>query len=83
VSALLLSLVLAQAAWPQRIDAVEVRGISWTKEFVVLRELPWRAGEVVPQDAWELGTTRLWNTDLFSRVEAHVEARPDGKNVAV
>lgn len=83
MSALVLSLVLAQAAWPQRIDAVEVRGVSWTKEFVVLRELPWRAGDVVTEAAWELGTTRLWNIDLFSRVDARVEARPDGMHVAV
>ncbi|MFZ5446484.1 MAG: hypothetical protein ACOZQL_41230 [Myxococcota bacterium] len=83
MTALVLSLVLAQAAWPQRIDAVEVRGISWTKEFVVLRELPWRAGEVVSEEAWELGTTRLWNTDLFSRIEPTLETRPEGKRVAV
>jgi outer membrane protein assembly factor BamA len=83
VTALLLSLVLAQSQWPQRIDAIEVKGVSWTKEFVVLRELPWKAGEVVTQESWELGTTRLWNIDLFSRIDAKVEARPDGKTVAV
>lgn len=81
MSALLLTLLLSQ--WPQRLDAVEVKGVSWTKEFVVLRELPWRAGDTVTQEAWDLGTTRLWNTDLFSRIEAKVEARDDGRNVAV
>ena len=81
MSALLLTLVLAQ--WPQRIDAVQVKGISWTKEFVVLRELPWRAGDEVSQASWELGTTRLWNTDLFSRIESKVELREGGSRVAV
>ena len=81
MSALLLALVLAQ--FPQRIDAVQVKGISWTKEFVVLRELPWHAGDEVTQEAWELGTTRLWNTDLFSRIESKVEVRDDGSRVAV
>lgn len=83
MSALLLSLVIAQAQWPQRIDAIEVKGVSWTKEFVVLRELPWKAGDVVTQEDWELGTTRLWNIDLFSRIDAKLEARPDGKTVAI
>ena len=85
MSALLVALVMAQAPgpWPQRIDAVEVHGVSWTREFVVLRELPWHAGETVTEEDWELGTTRLWNIDLFSRVDAKVEARPDGRNVAV
>jgi outer membrane protein assembly factor BamA len=87
VFALLLSLVLTQAdapeAWPRRIDAIEVKGVSWTKEFVVLRELPWKAGELVSEEHWQLGTTRLWNTDLFSRIDAVIEARDDGRTVAV
>ena len=70
MTALLLTLVLAQ--WPRSIDSVQVKGVSWTKEFVVLRELPWKAGDTVTQEAWELGTTRLWNTDLFSRIDAKV-----------
>ena len=83
MTALLLSLVLAQAQWPQRIDAVEVKGVSWTKEFVVLRELPWHAGDTVSLEDWELGTTRLWNTDLFSRIDPKIELRDDGSHVAV
>lgn len=85
-SALLL-LALAQAptveSWPQRIDVIEVKGLYWTKEFVVLRELPWKAGQTVSQTNWELGTTRLWNTDLFSRIDAKVEHRDGGQTVAV
>ncbi|MFT3711390.1 MAG: hypothetical protein QM817_27470 [Archangium sp.] len=81
--AVVLSLaVSATDVWPQRIDSIEVKGVSWTKEFVVLRELPWKAGDVVTEENWKLGTTRLWNIDLFSRVDAKLEER-DGKVVAV
>ena len=80
MTALVVALVLTQ--WPQQIDSVEVKGVSWTKEFVVLRELPWHAGELVTQESWDLGTTRLWNTDLFSQVQAKVETRGD-KHVAI
>lgn len=83
MSGLLLALVVAQAGWPQRIDAIEVKGVSWTKEFVVLRELPWKAGDEVTFEQWELGTTRLWNIDLFSQVNSKVEVRDDGSHVAI
>lgn len=73
--------VEAPVAWPIIIDRVEVTGISWTKESVVLRELPWKAGDTVNEATWELGTTRLWNTDLFSRIEARLEPG-DGAYVA-
>lgn len=69
--------------WPLVIDAVELTGVSWTKEFVILRELPWKPGQLVTEEAWDLGTIRLWNTDLFSRIDARVESRPDGRTVAV
>ncbi len=87
MTSVLLLLMLAQApvaqeSWPQRIDVVEVKGLYWTKEFVVLRELPWAAGQEVSEENWALGTTRLWNTDLFSRIDAKLERR-DGKTVAV
>lgn len=70
------------SAWPMRLDELEVRGLFWTKEYVVRRELPWRPGALVSQADWELGTTRLWNTDLFGRVAAHLERR-GGRTVAV
>lgn len=70
------------SAWPLQLDELEVRGLYWTKEFVVRRELPWRPGQLVSHSDWELGTARLWNTDLFSRVAVHLERR-DGRTVAV
>jgi hypothetical protein len=69
-------------ALPARIDVIEVRGLVRTQEFVVLRELPWRAGEIVSKNAFELGVTRLWNTPMFSQVAAHVVRRGEA-NVAV
>lgn len=72
----------AEPGWPRTLQAIEVRGPRWTKEKVVLRELPFRAGEEVTEEQWELGVARLWNSGLFSRVDARVESR-DGGEVAV
>lgn len=69
-------------AWPAVIDAIEVKGLSWTREFVLLRELPWAAKQLVTEAQWNLGITRLWNTDLFSRIDTHVELRGE-QRVAV
>lgn len=62
-----------EVSWPVRIDGLELHGLSTTQSSVIVRELPWRAGEVVSQAQWELGVARLWNTDLFSRIDARVE----------
>lgn len=72
----------APIAFPLRIDAIEIRGTWITADSVVLRELPWKAGEVVEERAWKLGITRLWNTGIFSRVEARTELK-EGQTVAV
>jgi outer membrane protein assembly factor BamA len=61
--------------WPRTIDALDVHGLYWTKSFVVERELPWKPGAVVSLAQWQLGTARLWNCELFSRVDAHLERR--------
>lgn len=71
----------AEAAWPLRIDALELGGLESTAPFVVERELPWRAGDTVTREAWELGTARLWNTDFFGQVAPSLELR-DGRAVA-
>jgi hypothetical protein len=57
---------------PARIDAVLVHGLVRTKEWVVLRELPWRVGEVVTPATFDLGIARLWDTTMFSHVDGHV-----------
>jgi hypothetical protein len=64
-----------EAALPAHVDAVEVHGLVRTKEWVVLREMPWRVGETVKPDQLELGVNRLWDTGMFARVAAHVTRR--------
>ena len=62
----------------QVIDAIDVRGLERTKRtrpWIVERELPWRAGDAVSAEAWDLGLARLWNTGLFSHVDARIETR--------
>ena len=71
-----------EVALPARIDAIEIHGLIRTVESVVVRELPWRVGEVVSQASFDLGVTRLWNTPLFSKVAGHV-VRQGTLNVAV
>lgn len=67
---------------PTRVDAIEVRGLWITREFVVRRELPFHEGDFVTSESWELARARLWNTTLFSRVDLSLEQR-EGRNVAV
>jgi outer membrane protein assembly factor BamA len=71
-----------EPTWPLVIERVETQHLSWTRPATLERELPWKKGELVSKEQWDLGLTRLWNTDLFSRIDAHVEQR-DGKSVAV
>jgi outer membrane protein assembly factor BamA len=69
-------------AWPRVIGGLQTEHLSWTRVETLERELPWKKGESVTKEQWELGLTRLWNTDLFSRIDARVETR-DGKDVAI
>jgi outer membrane protein assembly factor BamA len=69
-------------ALPARVDAIVIHGLALTKRRIVLRELPWRVGEVVSPASFELGITRLWNTGIFSRVAGRV-IRDGGANIAV
>ena len=65
----------SEVALPAVIDDVriEMKSVLWhTRPKVVLRELPWKSGGVVTQDAWDLGLARLWNTELFSQIDAKV-----------
>ncbi|MCA2980786.1 MAG: BamA/TamA family outer membrane protein [Myxococcaceae bacterium] len=70
--------VVAPEALPLRVEAVEVRGLSWTKPFVALRELQLAVPGEVTGEQWALGLTRLWNCGLFSRVDGRLERRPEG-----
>ncbi|MSQ82905.1 MAG: hypothetical protein EXR77_08315 [Myxococcales bacterium] len=68
--------------WPCRIDSVEISGLWRTADFIVLGELPWTEGQVVTLAQWELASARLWNTGLFSKVQATLVRRA-GKTVAL
>lgn len=67
--------VAPDVALPARLDAIEVRGLIRTQEFVVLRELGFEAGQVVGRAALDLAIKRLWNTTIFSKVRGRVERR--------
>lgn len=67
---------------PVRVDEVEIRGLWLTEPSVVERELPFRSGGEVDRRSWELGLARLWNTGIFSRVQARLELRGE-RRVAV
>lgn len=58
--------------WPSRIDTLQVTGLWRTELSIVQDELPWRAGEVVTAEQWQLGLARLWNLGLFSRVDTQL-----------
>jgi hypothetical protein len=68
--------------WPRVVDAVEIHGLWRTDGTVVTRELPWKPGDSVTHDNWELGLRRLWNLGIFSQVAAHVDLR-ETRRVAV
>ncbi len=63
---------------PTRVERIELRGLSWTKDFVALRELQLTVPGDVSGSHWSLGLTRLWNCGLFSRVDGRLERRPEG-----
>lgn len=67
---------------PLRIDDVVIHGVKRTKREVILRELGVRPGGTLTPDRWRLGIARLWNSNLFSNVHAHIE-RLDGRDLLV
>ncbi len=55
-----------------RVDAIKVDGLVRTKEFVVLRELGFKAGDSISQADLDLAVTRLWNTTIFAQVASEI-----------
>ena len=64
--------VTAAVQFPVRVDRIVVQGLTRTRESVVLRELPFAAGETIDEETWEFGATRLWNATLFDHVSASI-----------
>lgn len=58
---------------PIRVDLIEIRGLHRTRQEVVLRELPFAAGDNVDAQLWSFALTRLWNCTLFDQVDGHLE----------
>lgn len=67
---------------PAVIDELEINGLWRTKRYIVERELPYKAGQTVTVEDWELGLARLANMGVFSRVAGRLEQREE-KLVAV
>ncbi len=59
--------------FPVRIDRIEVHGLKRTHLYVVLRELPFKAGQLIDEATWKFAATRLWNVTLFNQVHARIE----------
>jgi hypothetical protein len=70
------------AAFPLRIDEIQIVGLVRTKPYVVRRELDFREGDVITRDQLALAVARLWNTAIFARVAGDVR-RIEGKHVLV
>ena len=66
---------------PTRVHRIAVTGLVRTQPFVVLRELPFAAGQVVDAALWQFATTRLWNCGLFNKVEAVLARDPSNGEV--
>lgn len=67
---------------PEVIDELEINGLWRTKRYIVERELPFKTGQTVSVEDWELGLARLSNMGIFSRVAGRLERRAE-KIVAV
>lgn len=60
-----------------RVDAIKVDGLVRTQEFVVLRELGFKAGDSISQADLDLAVTRLWNTTIFAQVASEIVKEGD------
>ena len=63
---------------PFRVESIEVRGLWISRELIVRRELPFKEGDVVTPELWELAVARLWNMGPFSRVALTLEPPGSG-----
>ncbi len=70
--------LLSEEALPLVVTRLELRGLTFTKEFVARRELALQLPGVLTHEAWTVGLARLWNCGLFSRVDGTLEQRPEG-----
>lgn len=65
---------------PVRIDSIAIIGNQTTKDFIILRELTFKPGEIVDSTLLHFNRERIFSLALFNRVELSVE-KTEEKNV--
>ncbi|MCL4540600.1 MAG: BamA/TamA family outer membrane protein, partial [Bacteroidetes bacterium] len=63
----------ADSASAYLLNRIFVEGNKTTKPFIILRELPFRAGDTVTAREVEYGRERIYSTGLFTNVEILIE----------
>ena len=62
------------AQW--KINAIEIEGNAKTKQYIIVRELPYRVGDVINKDSLailnEIARNQLVNSSLFTMVSIEV-----------
>jgi outer membrane protein assembly factor BamA len=60
-----------------KISAIQIEGNKKTKPYIILRELPYHEGAIIPKDSLAIADTisqqQLFNTALFEQVTVHSE----------
>lgn len=63
-----------------RVGSIALQGNSFTKDYVILRELPFKAGDVLTPENIDETTFRLQRLNLFSRV--NLRTLEEGTNIS-
>ena len=60
-----------------KITAIQIEGNRRTKPYIILRELPYHEGDIIPKDSLAILDTisqqQLFNTALFEQVTVNAE----------
>jgi outer membrane protein assembly factor BamA len=67
----------------EKIQSIEVTGLTRTKKFVVLRELQFGPGDPLSGDSFKEGLQRLRNLQIFSQVEGEIQKGEKGMDVTL
>jgi outer membrane protein assembly factor BamA len=70
-----------EAIFPVRVDSIIISGLQWTNHAVVDTEIGYGPGDVIDRERFELGIARLWNTGIFSQVDAFIETNEGSTTV--
>lgn len=64
------------------IDEIHIRGNQITRDYVILREFPLKAGQVFRASQAAAGIENIYSTDLFNRVLINIEEQ-DGRKIMI